>query len=138
MTDRIFIDTNILVYAYINSDLDKHTRIKDFLNTLSGKEVNISTQILSEVYSALKKNAVEKHNIKYYIEYCVEKYNILSVTLSEIKTCLEIRERYNYSYWDSLVLATAVNNNCEIVYSEDMQNKQSIYSGLKIMNPLVK
>ena len=64
MTDKIFIDTNILVYAYIlpdkSSDIDagKHNRAKEFLNSLSGKEVCISTQILNEIYSALKKNKV--------------------------------------------------------------------------------
>ena len=138
MTGKIFIDTNILVYAYVDTDLDKHNKAKEFLNSLSGKEVNISTQILSEVYSALKKNSIENTDAKYYVEYCIEKYNIFSVTLREVEICLDIRERYNYSYWDSLVLATAVNNNCEIIYSEDMQNKQLIYSDLKIINPLLQ
>ena len=141
MTDKIFVDTNILVYAYIEDDtnssnLEKHKKAKEFLNGLSGKEVNISTQILNEIYSALKKNGVKDSDSKYYVEYCIEKYNVFPITVLEVKTCLDIRDRYGYSYWDSLVLGTAINNDCKTVYSEDMQNMQSIYSILKIINPL--
>ena len=138
MTDKVFIDTNILVYAYVANDLEKHNKAKDFLNGLSGKEVNISVQILNEVYVALKKNAAEDSKIKYYIEYCIEKYNVFPVTIDEVKMCLEIRERYKYSYWDCLVIASAQNIGCETLYSEDMQNKQLIYSNLRIINPLLK
>ena len=100
MTDRVFIDTNILVYAYVdnvNDDLAKHKGAVAFLSNLIGKDVNISTQILNEVYSALKKNLVKDDKIKYYIEYCIEKYNVLPVTLDEVRLCLEIREQYRYS-----------------------------------------
>lgn len=133
MTDRIFIDTNILVYAYVTTDSDKHEKTKNFLNSLQNKEVFISTQVLNEVYSALRKNNVNEKDIVYYIEYCIDKYNILSVTLEKVKTCLAVREKYNYSYWDSLILAAAVNNNCTHVYSEDMQDSHVIYSKLKII-----
>lgn len=136
MTDKVFIDTNILVYAYVDTDLDKYNKAREFMDSLIDTEVYISTQILNEVYSALKKNSVNDAETKYYVEYCISKYNILSVTLNDVKKCLDVRERYKYSYWDSLVLATAVNGECTTVYSEDMQNKQLIYSGLRIINPL--
>jgi len=91
---------------------------------------------LSETYSALKKNGVNDGDVKYYMEYCIEKYNILPITIDEIKTCLEIRDRYHYSYWDCLILATAINNACGFVYSEDMQDKHVPYTGMEIGNPL--
>ena len=50
MTDKIFIDTDILVYAYISTDLSKHEKAKDCLNGLLNKKVCISTQVLSETY----------------------------------------------------------------------------------------
>jgi len=136
MIDRVLIDTNILIYAYVTADSEKHEKAKAFLNGLINKEVYISTQVLSEVYSALKKNGVNNSDAKYYMEYCVEKYNILSITLNEIKTCLSIRDKYNYSFWDCLILATAINNACMIVYSEDMRDKHILYTGMEIKNPL--
>ena len=136
MTDKILIDTNILVYAFVSADLVKHEKTKDFLNGLINKEVYISTQVLSEIYSALKKNGVSNDDAKYYVEYCIAKYNVLSVTLDEIKTCLMIRDKCNYSYWDCLILATAINNACTLVYSEDMQDRHILYAGMEISNPL--
>ena len=137
MTDKIFIDTNILVYAYISTDLMKHEKAKDCLNGLLNKKVYISTQVLSETYSALKKNGIDNSKTKYYIEYCIAKYNILPITLNDIQLCLKIRDIQNYSYWDCLILSTAINNACDYVYSEDMQNKHIVYAGLQILNPLI-
>jgi predicted nucleic acid-binding protein len=136
MTDKIMIDTNILVYAYLSADSDKHGKAIAFLNGLINKEVYISTQVLSEVYSALKKNGVANADISYYIDYCIKKYNVLSVTVDEIQTCLSVRDKCNYSYWDCLILATAINNECTLVYSEDMQDRHILFNGVEIHNPL--
>ena len=48
---------------------------------------------------------------------------------------LENKEKYAYSYWDSLILASALENNCPIIYTEDMQSGQIIEDSLKIINP---
>jgi predicted nucleic acid-binding protein len=48
-----------------------------------------------------------------------------------------IKEKYSYSWWDSLVLASALENSCKIIYTEDMQNGQIIENTLKIVNPFV-
>ena len=79
------------------------------------------------MYSALKKNGIENADAKYYVEYCIKKYNVFPIGVNEVKKCLDFRDRYGYSYWDCLVLASAINIGCGIVYSEDMQNKQVIY-----------
>ena len=136
MTDNIFLDTNIIVYDFLDDDLKKHNAAQAFLSSLVNHKVYISTQVLSEVYSALKKNGVSDSDTAYYVNYCIEKYNILPVTLNEITTCLAIRDKYNFSYWDCLILAAALNNGCGAVYSEDMQDGQSINGALTIVNPL--
>ncbi|APB35038.1 Putative nucleic-acid-binding protein, contains pilt domain [Gloeomargarita lithophora Alchichica-D10] len=50
---------------------------------------------------------------------------------------MEINIRYGYSYWDSLIIATALQSNCNILYSEDMQHDQLIEGKLRIINPLL-
>jgi predicted nucleic acid-binding protein len=136
MKDKVFIDTNILVYDYLITDAERHGKAKTFLFSLIGKDVCISTQVLNETYSALKKNGVSNEDARYYIEYCIMKYVVLTVSVGEIQTCLTLREKYNYSYWDCLILATAINNDCSFLYSEDMQNRHIIHTGLEIINPL--
>jgi predicted nucleic acid-binding protein len=50
---------------------------------------------------------------------------------------MEVKRKYGYTYWDSLVLATALLHNCSILYSEDMQHSQLINTTLIIVNPFV-
>jgi len=46
-----------------------------------------------------------------------------------------MKEKYGYSWWDSLVLSAALGNGCSILYSEDLQHKQIIENSLEIVNP---
>jgi predicted nucleic acid-binding protein len=61
----------------------------------------------------------------------------LIVDISTIKLCWKVRRKYSYSYWDSLIIATALENNCSILYTEDMQDGQLIEDKLRIGNPFV-
>ena len=54
---------------------------------------------------------------------------------STIKRALQIKKKARYSYWDSLIIASALENNCSILYTEDMQEGQVLNSGLTIVNP---
>ncbi|MDR0516418.1 MAG: hypothetical protein LBH25_05165 [Fibromonadaceae bacterium] len=49
-----------------------------------------------------------------------------------------LKKKYHYSWWDSLVLASALENGCQTFYSEDMQHKQIIESSIKIINPFLE
>lgn len=50
---------------------------------------------------------------------------------------MKINLTYGYAYWDSLIISTAINENCSLIYSEDMQHNQSIENKLKILNPFI-
>lgn len=52
-----------------------------------------------------------------------------------IKLSFELMTKHKYSYWDSLIIASALENNCAILYTEDMQSGQIIEDRLKIINP---
>lgn len=49
---------------------------------------------------------------------------------------INIKRRYRYSFWDSLIIASALENHCTLLYSEDMQHGQAIEGTLTIRNPL--
>ncbi len=62
---------------------------------------------------------------------------MVEIDLIKVVTALDINSKYGYSYWDSLVIATALNYDCSIIYSEDMQHNQFIENKTRIVNPLL-
>jgi len=132
MSDNVFLDTNIFIYAYSN-ELDKKERSFELLNKLP---CITSTQALSELSNVCFKklkfldNAISKV-IKEVMSFC----DIFIVNETTIQRAIFIKGRYGYSYYDSLILASALESNCSILYSEDLQHGQVIENLLKIVNP---
>ncbi len=135
--DRSFIDTNILVYAkLVNSDVEKHQTAKEFLNGLSGK-IFLSTQVLNEYYTVLLRNKVEDIIIQDSVKSILNEVILETIQLNTILLSWEIRNNYKYSYYDCLIVASALLANCRILYTEDTQHNQLINSKLKILNPFI-
>jgi len=80
---------------------------------------------------------VEHFEVAGYVKAMSKNFSVFSVTRDTSLYALSLKEKYNYSWWDSLVLASALENGCQIVYSEDMQHGQIIENCLKIVNPFV-
>jgi predicted nucleic acid-binding protein len=138
MSDRIFIDTNIFIYAYTDNDETKHKISATLFETdLIGKKICISPQVIGEFYAAMVKLKQSHQKILSYIADFIPFTNVADISLSTVKYCLFLKERYGYSYWDSLILSSAIGSGCPIIYSEDMQNGQTIENCLLIRNPLI-
>ncbi|NIM12340.1 MAG: PIN domain-containing protein [Candidatus Aminicenantes bacterium] len=138
MPDRIFIDSNIFIYAKVQeSGESKHEIAQKFLESVSG-EIIISTQVLSEFYYVLNRYKIDDSIIQDSINEILEDVTLRTITLDTIKSCWKIKTRYRYSYYDSLIIASALENNCSLLYSEDMQHEQLIHDELRIMNPFKK
>ncbi len=136
MTDRVFIDTNILVYSFLDNEQEKHNKAVKFLAELRGKKVFISTQVLSELYSALNKNNLTHNQIETCIYQLRETFNISVIFFETIEKCFEIKRKYGFSYWDSLIISAAIDCNCSLIFSEDLQDNQLIDNKIRIVNPL--
>ena len=138
MKDKVFIDTNVLVYAYNSDDPEKQKIAKKLLSEVILKnDVYISSQILNEFYSVLSKYKVDHYEIKQYVNEVINSTKVLPVSVLISKNAFTIKEEYQYSWWDSLVLSSALECNCNFVYSEDMQHGQIIENTLKIINPFL-
>ena len=137
MSERVFIDTNILIYSFLKNDEARHDMAVQFLTGITGKEVFVSTQVMSEVYSALSKNRIGHEAIADYLSELEQELNISSIHLTSVRKALFIKKKYQYSYWDSLILASALENDCAVVCSEDMQRGQVIEQTMTIMNPFM-
>ena len=133
MPDRTFIDTNILIY-FISNEKKKKLRAKEII--FSSQEVYISAQVISEFISVcLSKKLLSIAEITPLIDNFLSALRFSSVEESTIKKALQIKQDYNFSYWDSLVIASAIENNCSILYTEDMQDGQIICDSVTIINP---
>ena len=62
----------------------------------------------------------------------------MPLELETVRRCMDIKERYGYSWWDSLVLASALDSGCTVLYSEDMQSRQVVEGSLRIVNPFAE
>ncbi|MDR2732361.1 MAG: PIN domain-containing protein [Fibromonadaceae bacterium] len=138
MTEKVFIDTNIFIYAYTADDEPKNEASCDLLRENVGKEnIVVSTQVLNEFYSVMAKYDYSHNQIKSYLIEIAEQVEVSPLSFRTIESCLLVKEKYGYSWWDSLVFTSALENDCEIIYSEDMQHGQVIENTLKIVNPFV-
>ncbi|WAS06297.1 PIN domain-containing protein [Gloeomargaritales cyanobacterium VI4D9] len=134
MTDRAFIDTNIWVYSHLKQKDDTKSDIATSL--LENLPVLvISTQVLSEYYSAMLKNGIPDRLIQENLEVMISVSEVQVIQISTIRLCHRLRMNNRFSYWDSLILASAIESNCQYLYSEDMQNNQIIDKQVQIVNP---
>jgi predicted nucleic acid-binding protein len=132
MNDKCFIDTNIFLYAFSTKDLHKQTVAKEIVL----QPYYISTQVINESCSNfIKKLTFDEKMIASFIASAYSRYHIVNFSESLFLIGSNIRLKYKYSYYDSLIIAAALESKCTILYSEDMQHKQIIENNLQIINP---
>lgn len=127
--DRPFFDTNVLLYLL--SDDPKADRAEALL---AGGGM-ISVQVLNEFASvASRKLKLKWPEIREILTTIRTFCEVIPVTVEIHEAGLGIAERYQLSFYDSLILAAAEHAGCKIVYSEDMQHGHKVNS-VKISNP---
>ena len=135
--DRIFIDTNILVYGYDTSAGVRHQKAAKILMDLwdSGRGV-VSTQVLQEFFVTVTRKlpkAMAPDVAKNIINDLL-KWNVVTIDGSAILDAIDLHENYGYSFWDSLIVVAAKKASCTILLSEDLSSGQSV-GGVTIQNP---
>ncbi|KHD07488.1 hypothetical protein PN36_00720 [Candidatus Thiomargarita nelsonii] len=136
MNDKyFFMDTNVVIYSLSNIVAKK----KRAIELLSTKKAVISTQIISESVNVMsRKLKYDYSQIRRLTDKFVEKTTLHPITHDTIRMAFSIAEKYGYAYYDSQVIASALEHDCAILYSEDFQHEQLIENRLKIVNPFVK
>jgi predicted nucleic acid-binding protein len=131
MPDKVFIDSNICLYI-----LDKSNPKFSVAKRLLQNQPKISTQIVAEnVNVCLKKFKLSKASTLLHAKSLMEACAVHAITHQVLNKSLVIMERYGYSIFDSLVIASALDADCVILYTEDMQHQQQIEHKLTIINP---
>lgn len=137
MSGKIFVDTNILLYARDRSEPKKQPIAANCLESLwRAKNGCVSVQVLNEFYV----NATQKLTPGLTREEAWEDIEALAawdpipMDLRLITRGFALQSRYKLSYWDALIVAAAETGNCEEILSEDLSSQQT-YAGIRVRNP---
>lgn len=131
-----FVDTNIWLYAFIESqDKDKSALAKQ---VIQNNDIVVSTQVINEIcVNLLKKAKLAEADIQSLIESFYSKYTVAAIGLNVLLKASQLRQRHQFSFWDSLIAACALAEGTTILYSEDMDTSLVVGNKLKIVNPLI-
>jgi predicted nucleic acid-binding protein len=146
MNGNVFVDTNIFLYALTIPDspsaleLEKHDKALEFFkNTLKDAESLVtSIQVINEVQF----NLIRKFHIGDPVAFdlvktkIVNNFEVLPVSISTWYKSIEVRSRYSLSYWDSIMVSSALERGCSFLVTEDLQDGLVIDKNLRIYNPL--
>ncbi len=133
MNGNRFIDTNVLIYCYTSSEPDKQ-RVARWVVSEKGRYV--STQVLQELANTLRRKFKKDWlEIDATLQEITSQFTVHQNTAATISDAVRLADRYGYSFYDSLIVAAALESGCSILYSEDMQSGQFIDSTLTIRSP---
>jgi predicted nucleic acid-binding protein len=135
MHAEFFLDTNILLYAASSakSEQNKRTKARELLAMEGG---GLSVQVQAEFYVNATGKFKLPHDKVVGILESLDSYPVLALTEAVFWAALQIKGRYQLSYWDSAILAAALELGCHTVYSEDLNHGQS-YAGVRVINPFL-
>ncbi len=139
MSAKYFVDTNILIYARDSSEKEKQLKAEKCLARLwadgSGR---ISAQVMNEYYVTVTqklKPGLSKEQARSDLR-ALAVWQPLQISSTLIESSWDIQDKYGYSWWDTLVISSALFLDCSYLLSEDMQHEQKI-GDLTIINPFL-
>jgi predicted nucleic acid-binding protein len=139
MSDRAFVDTNVLVYAHDLDAGNKHEVAAKLISQLwDSRNGVLSTQVLQECYVTLTKKVVRPLG-KMAVRRLLQSYFSWEIAVNDLQTILqasEIEEAHNLSFWDALIVAAASSKNVTLILTEDLNHGQ-IIEGILVQNPFL-
>lgn len=133
--ESCFIDTNIWLYAFtVGNDPEKTARAKALIEAQSA--VFVSTQVINEAcVNLIKKAHFSEQQIQQLIESFYAKYGVVEFSKPVVLKASALRGQHALSFWDSIIVASALSTNATVLYSEDMQDGLVVENRLRIVNP---
>ena len=138
MSDRTFIDTNVLIYAHDIDANGKHKIAKEVLQELWSERTGVlSAQVLQEFYVNVTRN-IPSPLSKDLARLVVSSYAIwcLETTPTEILAAFRIEDESRIGFWDALIVSSAAKLGATRILSEDLNAGQRI-AGILVVNPFV-
>lgn len=136
---KVFIDTNILIYANDTSAGAKYEIAKEILVNLWNSGLGVlSTQVLQEFFVNITKKIpkpIKVDDAKDIVNDLL-KWDVVINDGDCILEAIEIHKKHKYSFWDAMIVVSAVRGRCVILLSEDFSDKQT-FNRTKIRNPFL-
>jgi predicted nucleic acid-binding protein len=135
MSARSFLDTNVLVYTDDKAAPAKQRLALDLVteHRRAGTGV-VSMQVLQEYFATVTgKLHVEPQIARRKVELLAE-FDVAAPEVADILAAIDLHRLHGLSFWDALVLRSAKQAGCSVLFSEDMQDKKEI-DGVRIVNP---
>jgi predicted nucleic acid-binding protein len=131
---EVFFDTSVLLYL-LSADVGKADRVEALLL----RRGVLSVQVLNEFAAvALRKHALSPAEVREFLGGLREFCRTHALTLGAQEHGLDLVERYGFQLYDSMIVASALESGCRVLYSEDLQHGQVIEKRLKVINPFAK
>ncbi len=141
MKDKHFFDTNIFIYSLLKAENERDKAKNEIALSLIEQEdieIIISNQVLNEVSNILlKKSDFTKNQIVETLQWMLDTLTLVHFSPNITLNAVDIVERYQFSFYDSLIISSAIAEDCDYLITEDLQDNQIItYSTrqLKVIN----
>lgn len=135
---RYFLDSSVLIYTFDNREPMKQERARALTEqALAERAGVISFQVVQECLSATGRKfsrTLTTSDLRRYLDGVLEPLCEVFSSIGLYREALDLRQRWQYSFYDSLIIAAALAAGCELLYVEDLQHGQTIHS-LTLINP---
>ena len=132
-----FVDTNVLIYAHDRSAGDKHTRACDLIRALwqSGQGC-LSIQVLQEFYVNVTQKVAKPltPDVAARIIADLSVWQVHRPGVEDVLDAIRLQDRYQLSFWDAMIIASAIQLGCQTIWSEDL-NPGQVYDTLTVTSP---
>ena len=135
MTAKVFLDTNILVYAAVGTGKDEHKR-KRAVELIETEDFGTSAQVLQEFFVTVVKKASHPLTPAKALEWLEQlaAFPCQPIDHQLVRIAVERSERFRISYWDAAIIAAAESLGAHTIYSEDLSHTQQ-YGRIRVLDP---
>jgi len=137
MTEPVFVDTNVLLYAVDQRDLKKQEAARAWRTELWERRLGrISFQVLQEFYVQATRNGPQsRKEVRAEIKDLLM-WRPVTIDTEILELGWKMQYRYQFSFWDSLIVAAAKATGCRYLLTEDLQTSQDL-DGVLVINPFL-
>ena len=136
MSAKVFVDTNVLVYAHdIDAGYKQLKALEILLDLKQQRSVAVSMQVLQEFYSTVPRklaSRVPKDEAREIVEDF--SYWCVATTPADINRAFQIEDEARINFWDAMIISAAIKSGASVILSEDL-NPGQIIAGIQIENP---
>ena len=132
---RVFLDTNVIGYAYDSAELVRHPIAVRVIDSLLSEidEVMISPQVAGEFVNTMRRKGTPPATLALQIRG-LSAFEMSIPTLATIGNAWELCTAHSLACYDAIIVQTAIDARCDKLYSEALQNGRK-FGGLEAVNP---